>query len=338
MKYKLKHVYDPSLPNQINDFINYLGTIKGKSNNTIDAYKFDLVLFFRFLKLYRGMVSDDTEFESIEIKDIDNDFIRSLTLSDLYAFLAFVENYRDNGNYARARKVATLRSFFRFLQGKAKIIDDNPTLELEAPKINKRNPVYLTLDESKKLLDSIQGKNKERDYCIVTLFLNCGLRLSELCGINISKIKGDTLTVIGKGNKERTIYLNKACIKAIHNYLQVRNANADKIKDKDALFISRNNTRINKRTVEMLVKKYVDKANLDTDKYTPHKLRHTAATLMYKYGDVDIRSLQQILGHENVSTTQIYTHVDNEKLREAVRSNPLSEEYEDDLELFETNK
>lgn len=330
MKYNLKNVHDPSLPHQINDFINYLGTIKGKSTNTIDAYKFDLTMFFRFLKLYRGMVANNVEFEDIDIKDIDNDFIRSVTLSDLYAFLAFVENYRDNGSYARARKVATLRSFFKYLQGKAKIIDENPTLELESPKINKRNPIYLTLEESKNLLNAIEGKNKERDYCIVTLFLNCGLRLSELCGIDISRIKGDTLTVTGKGNKERTIYLNKACIKAIQGYLRVRNANADKIKDKDALFISRNYTRINKRTVEMLVKKYVGKAGLDTDKYTPHKLRHTAATLMYKYGDVDIRSLQQILGHENVSTTQIYTHVDDEKLREAVKSNPLSEEYEKD--------
>lgn len=273
------------------------------------------------------MVSDDIDFEDIDIKDINDDFIKDITLSDLYAFLAFAENYRDNGNYARARKVATLRSFFKYLQGKAKIIDENPTLELEAPKINKRNPIYLTLDESKKLLDSIEGKNKERDYCIITLFLNCGLRLSELCSIDISKIKGDTLTVIGKGNKERTIYLNKACEKSIEEYLKVRNANVDKIKDKDALFISRNNTRINKRTIEMLVKKYLNKANLDSNKYTPHKLRHTAATLMYKYGNVDIRSLQQILGHENVSTTQIYTHVDNEKLREAVKSNPLSEEF-----------
>ncbi|MBC2399794.1 site-specific recombinase XerD [Clostridium tetanomorphum] len=327
MKYNLKHVYNPSLPHQINDFLNYLGTIKGKSTNTIDAYKFDLTMFFRFLKLYKGMVSDDIDFEDIDIKDINDDFIKDITLSDLYAFLAFAENYRDNGNYARARKVATLRSFFKYLQGKAKIIDENPTLELEAPKINKRNPIYLTLDESKKLLDSIEGKNKERDYCIITLFLNCGLRLSELCSIDISKIKGDTLTVIGKGNKERTIYLNKACEKSIEEYLKVRNANVDKIKDKDALFISRNNTRINKRTIEMLVKKYLNKANLDSNKYTPHKLRHTAATLMYKYGNVDIRSLQQILGHENVSTTQIYTHVDNEKLREAVKSNPLSEEF-----------
>ncbi|WP_125153707.1 tyrosine recombinase XerC [Clostridium rectalis] len=326
MKYKLNNIYDPNLPYLVNDFLNYLGTIKGKSVNTVKGYKIDLTMFFRFFKLYKGMTRDNVEFENIKIDDIDDSMIKSIKLADLYAFIAFVENYRDNGNYARSRKVATLKSFFKFLQGKTKTIDENPALELESPKINKRNPVYLTLNESKQLLNVIDGRNKERDYCIVTLFLNCGLRLSELCSINISKIKGDTLTVVGKGNKERTIYLNNACIKALEDYLKIRNTNADKIKDKDALFISRNNTRINKRTVELLVKKYIKKANLSQDKYTPHKLRHTAATLMYKYGNVDIRSLQQILGHENVSTTQIYTHVDDEKLREAVKSNPLSDE------------
>jgi site-specific recombinase XerD len=205
-------------------------------------------------------------------------------------------------------------------------VDENPALNLESPKISRRNPTYLTLDESKSLLRAVDGKNKERDYCILTLFLNCGLRLSELCGINISNIKGDILTVIGKGNKERTVYLNNACMKAIEDYLSVRSKNLHKIIDKDALFISKNWTRLNKRTVEMMLKKYLKAADLDTDKYTPHKLRHTAATLMYKYGNVDIRSLQKILGHENLSTTQIYTHVDDEKLREAINSNPLSDE------------
>lgn len=326
MHYDLNHIYDPDIPEYLNDFLNYLGTIRGKSKNTMDGYKVDLIMFFRFLKLYRGRASKDQEFESIQINDIDDTFIKKVRLSDLFAFISFAENYRKNGSYARARKVATLKSFFKYLHGKAKIIDENPALELESPKISKRNPIYLTLEESKSLLRAIDGKYKERDYCIITLFLNCGLRLSELCSIDISRIKGDILTVVGKGNKERTIYLNSACMKAIHKYLMVRNDDYDKIREKDALFISKNYTRINKRSVELMLKKYLGKAELDTDKYTPHKLRHTAATLMYKYGNVDIRSLQKILGHENVSTTQIYTHVDDEKLREAVRSNPLSEE------------
>ncbi|BDR64239.1 tyrosine recombinase XerC [Clostridium tetani] len=325
--YKLKNIYDPELPQQLNNFLNYLTTVKERSPNTMSAYKVDLVMFFRFLKLYKTKLPKDIEFDDIDISDIDDEFIRKITLTDLYSFMAFLDNYRDNGSYAKARKVATLKSFFKFLYSKVKILEENPAIELESPKIKKRNPTYLTLEESKRLLASIDGTNKARDYCIITLFLNCGLRLSELCSIDISKIKEDTLYVIGKGNKERTIYLNKACLKAIEDYLKVRNENLDKIKDKDALFISRNNTRINKRTVEIMLKKYLKKANLDEEKYTPHKLRHTAATLMYKHGDVDIRSLQKILGHENISTTQIYTHVDNEKLREAVKLNPLSGEF-----------
>ncbi|MBM7869043.1 site-specific recombinase XerD [Clostridium pascui] len=321
-----------TLPECMVDFLNYLETIKGKSSNTIKGYKVDLTMFFRFLKLYKGIHKDDTmEFEEISINDIDNDFLRKIKLTDLYAFMSFLEKYRDNSAYARARKVATLRSFFKYLHVKAKILDENLALELEKPKIDKRNPAYLTLEESKKLLSVIDGPNQARDYCVITLFLNCGLRISELCSINISKIKGDILTIIGKGNKERTVYLNKACIKAIDNYLKVRNEYLDKIppEHRDVLFLNKDKKGISKRSIEVMVKKYIGKAGLDMDKYTPHKLRHTAATLMYKHGNVDIRSLQQILGHENISTTQIYTHVDNERLREAVKSNPLSDEYEE---------
>lgn len=328
MDYKLLSILDPSLPEHLNDFLIYLGTIKGKSPNTISGYKFDLNMFFKFLKLYKGLVAKDIDFDNIIINDIDKDFIRKIKLSDLYAFIAFAENYRNNGNYARARKVAALKSFFKYLYNKAKILEENPAMELETPKTKKRNPVYLTLNESRSLLSSIDGENKERDYCIITLFLNCGLRLSELCSIDISRIKEDTLTIVGKGNKERTIYLNTACLKAINAYLPIRQCKNPKIceKDKDALFISRNNNRINKRSVELLVKKHIAKLGLENQKYSPHKLRHTAATLMYKYGNVDIRSLQKILGHENLSTTQIYTHVDDETLRQAVSLNPLSEE------------
>lgn len=328
MNYNLRAIFDPTLPEYLNEFLNYLGTIRGKSQNTLAGYKWDLSMFFRFLKLYKGYVKEDIEFDQIPIADIDENFIRKIKLSDLYAFISFTENYRNNSSYARARKVAALKSFFKYLHGKAKLIDENPAIELETPKINKRNPVYLTLEESKLLLSSIDGENKERDYCIITLFLNCGLRLSELCSIDISRIKEDTLTIVGKGGKERTVYLNTACLKAIRNYLFIRRSKDNKVtpEDKDALFISKNYRRISKRSVELLVKKYISKAGLDSKRYSPHKLRHTAATLMYKYGSVDIRSLQKILGHENVSTTQIYTHVDDETLRHAVSLNPLSDE------------
>lgn len=326
-KYGIEQVQIKNLPESVIDFLNYLETIKGKSLNTIKGYEIDLTLFFRFLKVYKGLITDDSlEFSEINIRDIDNSFIRKIKLTDLYAFLSFMEKQRENGNYARARKVAALKSYFKFLQGKAKIIDDNPTLELESPKINKRHPVYLTLDESINLLSSLDKDNKNfyRDYCILTLFLNCGMRLSELCSIKLDKIKGDTLTIIGKGNKERTVYLNEACLKAINNYLAVRDASKCTVEDKEYLLLSSRFKPINKRTVELLVKKHILNSGLSNEKYTPHKLRHTAATLMYKHGNVDIRSLQSILGHENISTTQIYTHIDDETLRDAVKSNPLS--------------
>lgn len=315
------------LPICIIDFLNYLETIKGKSLNTINAYRIDLQLFFRFLKVYkRHPIPSGIEFEEIPLNDIDDYFIKTIKLTDLYAFISFVEKQRNNSSYARARKVATLKSFFKFLHGKAKILSENPALELESPKISKRHPVFLTLEQSILLLSSLDKNNPNylRDYCILTLFLNCGMRLSELCSIRLDKIKGDTLTIVGKGNKERTVYLNDACLKAINNYLAIRDDSKAWEEDKKFLFLSSRNLPINKRTVELLVKKHVVNAGIVDGKYTPHKLRHTAATLMYKHGNVDIRSLQSILGHENISTTQIYTHVDDDILREAVKLNPLS--------------
>jgi len=327
MKYDIQVFQNNNLPESLVDFLNYLETIKSTSINTIEGYKIDLTIFFRFMMIYRGKVdSNSVEFEEIDISVIDTEFLRSIKLRDLYAFLSFTEKYRDNSSYARARKVATLKSFFKFLHGKAKIINENPALELESPKINKRHPVYLTLNQSIHLLESLDksDKNYARDYCILTFFLNCGMRLSELCSIQIDKIRDDTLTIIGKGNKERTVYLNEACIKALTNYLLVRDDSKALLDNKKFLFLSSRNVPINKRTVEIMIKKHITNAGLTDDKYTPHKLRHTAATLMYKYGNVDIRSLQSILGHTNISTTQIYTHVDDDSLRDAVKSNPLS--------------
>lgn len=315
-------------PKRVIEFLNYLENVKGKSINTIKGYSVDLGLFFKFLKVYKGLENNIEleKIEEVEISDLSDNFIKDITLSDIYAFLSFLEKVRNNSAYARARKVATLKSFFKFLNSKIKLIDENPTVELESPKINKRHPVYLTLDQSITVLNSMDKGNKNyyRDYCILTLFLNCGMRLSELCNIEIEKIKGDTLTIIGKGNKERTVYLNEASIAAIENYLKNRNDLKATEEAKKYLFLSSKYRPINKRSVEILVKKHIENAGFKDQKYTPHKLRHTAATLMYKYGNVDIRSLQNILGHENISTTQIYTHVDDETLREAVKTNPLA--------------
>lgn len=213
------------------------------------------------------------------------------------------------------------------------MIDNNPAQNLETPKLDKRLPKYLSLDDSKKLLTVTENdesdENKERDYAIITLFLNCGLRLSELIGINLQDINFDDykLTVIGKGNKERTIYLNKACINAIKDYIKVRPTEGVKNDSKasnKALFLSKRRERISNRTVQYIVEKELRKAGLDTSKYSTHKLRHTAATLMYQYGEVDIRALQEILGHKSISTTEIYTHVSNEQARDAIERNPLA--------------
>lgn len=304
------------------DFLNYMETIKGKSKNTIKEYFYDLRLFFRFMKQYKNLIDDSIDFDDIDISDIDIELIKTITLSDLYEFMSFLSRERDNNSNSRARKVASIKSFFNYLTTKAKLLDYNPASELESPKILKRLPRYLNIEESKKLLSTIDGKHKERDYAIITLFLNCGLRLSELVNININNIKDDTLTIIGKGNKERTIYLNNACIKAIDAYLKIRPVNG--VKDKNALFLSERKQRISNKTVQHIVKKYITLSGLDPERYSTHKLRHTAATLMYKHGNVDIRSLQQILGHESISTTEIYTHVDNAQLRNAIDSNPLA--------------
>lgn len=315
-------IYDTELPALLNEYLGYLMTVKGKSMNTINGYKIDLRLFFKFIKKTKLKLNE--EIENILISDIDAPFIENIRLGDLYSFISYITIKRDNSTYARARKTAAIKSFFTYLETKVKVIKNNPARELETPKIGKKHPVYLTLDQSKSLLNNIDGRNRERDYAIIVLFLNCGMRLSELVSIDITRIKGDTLTVIGKGNKERTIYLNTAAINALNQYISVRPSEG--LIDKDAFFLSERKRRIDKSTVEKLVKKYVKNAGLYGEKYTPHKLRHTAATLMYKYGNVDIRALQQILGHESVATTQIYTHLDDERLREAVKSNPLSGE------------
>lgn len=310
----------------LEDYLNYMETIKGVSPNTVKEYFLDLRTFFRFMKLRYRLTNDDEEFEEITISDIDLDFIKKIQIQDLHAYISYADKKRSNGNYAKSRKVASLRSFFDYLYSILNVIDRNPADALEFPKRENRHPVYLTLDQAQLLLNTVsENKNEEyqkRDYAIMMLFLNCGLRLSELASIDIDKIRDDdTLSIIGKGNKERTVFLNDACVQAIKDYLAVRPNNA---KDSKALFISKRKNRMSNRAIQHMIDRYLDKAGLDTSIYSTHKLRHTAATLMYKYGNVDIRALQEILGHESVSTTQIYTHIDNERLRDAVKSNPLS--------------
>jgi len=305
----------------LEDYLNYMKSIKGVSKNTINEYHYDLQMLFRFLKRRYRLVDSSVPFNEIDIFDLDEKFFIKINLRDLISFFSYLDNDRENSNITRARKTASVRSFFHYLHKIIKVIDEDPSSELTVPKGNKRQPVYMTLDESLALLTQVDGRNSERNYAIITLFLNCGMRISELVSIDIDKIRGDILTVVGKGNKERTVYLNEACIAAIENYLPIRY----KIDtNKKALFLSEQKTRITPRGVQHMLKSQLKKAGLDFTKYTPHKLRHTAATLMYKYGDVDIRALQEILGHTSVATTEIYTHIDEDRLRKAVSKNPLA--------------
>ncbi|MBQ3052284.1 MAG: tyrosine recombinase XerC [Clostridia bacterium] len=312
-------------PPIIRDFLTYNETIRGKSSRSVEGYFIDLQNFFRYLLIARGLVDKKTEFEEINISPVNLELIKTVTISDLYAYLVFCKNERGNGTATRARKTSTLRIFFKYLSSQTHQIENNPALMLESPKVKQALPKHLTLEDSYQLLSSVEGPNKERDYCILVLFLNCGLRLSEMCALNLNSISSDsTLTVIGKGNKERMVYLNEACVNAIADYLKVRPNNNIPITDKNALFISRNHRRISPKTIQHIVKTYLAKSGLGNMGYSTHKLRHTAATLMYQHGNVDIRVLKDILGHENLGTTQIYTHVSNRQIKNAIDANPLS--------------
>ncbi len=309
-------------PEPLISFLLYIENIQGKSVKTAESYYFDLRAFYRFIKISLDNLPDDTDFDSIDISGIDLSYIKKVDLNLIYEYMNFLNRERENSPSSRARKIASIRSYFKYLC-KSNILENNPTTDLETIKLRKRLPVHFTLEDSIDLLGGIEGKNALRDYCIITLFLNCGMRLAELVGINITDIRGDKLTVVGKGNKERTIYLNEACMDAISAYMTVRNNQSATASDKNALFLSSRNQRISRRTVQHLVEINVKKLGLDPHKYTTHKLRHTAATLMYQSG-VNIRALQEILGHEQLTTTEIYTHVSNDQLREAVSANPLS--------------
>lgn len=311
----------------LEQYLRYMQAVQEKSPLTIKEYKYDLLLLFRFLKLDRGHVKldDETAFEDISISDIDEKFLNSISSDDLFAFMIFLSRERKASSATRARKVATMKSFFKYLFQKKRIIKDDPSYDLETPRRAKRLPKYLNLEQSRNLLSAAEASTSEfaeRDYCIVTLFLNCGMRLSELRNIDLSDISDDTLRVVGKGNKERTIYLNDACLRALEDYYPVRDTM--KKKDKEALFLSSRGTRISAPMIQNIIKRLFTASGIDASSYSVHKLRHTCATLMYKYGQVDIRTLQAILGHQSVATTQIYTHVDEESLHDAVSKNPLS--------------
>ncbi len=318
-------------PPIIRSFLNYHSTVKGHSALTGDEYFLDLRTFFRYIKRSRGLAPDNASFDEISIADVDLKLVASVTIDDVYGYLAFLSRERQSPNIknkrgglsasSRARKVTAIRSFYKYLTVKTGQLEVNPVQDLDSPKVLRTLPRYLTLDESRQLLAGVNGKHAKRDYCILMIFLNCGLRISELIGLNISDIKDDRMTVLGKGGKERTVYLNDATLAAINDYLIERRAVVGA--DREALFISNRRERISRASVNALVKKHLKAAGLDSSKYSSHKLRHTAATLLLHSG-VDVRTLQELLGHEHLNTTEIYTHIENEDLRTAAKLSPLA--------------
>ena len=317
-------------PTILRDFLTYHETIKGQSKLTISEYYLDLRMFLRFIKLMRSDMPLHTNLDDIDIHSVDLDFIRQIETSDIFDFLSYLANDRNAGgtasNYgisasSRARKLSSIKSFFKYLTVRTKQLADNPVADLEYPKLRKSLPKYLTLQESAALLNAVSGPNEKRDYAILMLFLNCGIRRSELVGLNLSDVYEDRIRVVGKGNKERIVYFGSSCRKAIDAYLPERQKKV--LSDNRALFGSRDNNRISVTAVHRLVKKAMLQAGLDASQFSAHKLRHTAATMMLS-GGVDIKTVQEVLGHENLNTTQIYTHIESTELKIAAEANPLS--------------
>jgi len=319
-------------PQVLKEFLVYHETIKGQSALTISEYHLDLRMFLRFIKLMRNDMPIDTVLDDIDIRSLDLMFISQIETSDIFDFLSYLAKDRtvnpgspapDYGisSTSRARKLSAIKSFFKYLTVRTKQLQDNPVADLEYPKIRKSLPKYLTLEQSSSLLKCVSGPNEKRDYAILMLFLNCGIRRSELVGLNITDVYEDRIRVVGKGNKERFVYFGSACRKAIDAYLPERNKQV--LSDNRALFGSRDSNRISVSAVHRLVKKALLQAGLDSTQFSAHKLRHTAATMMLS-GGVDVKTVQEVLGHENLNTTQIYTHIENTELKIAAEANPLS--------------
>ena len=320
-----------SFPTLVREYASYKSAIQNCSEKTVSEYLLDLRTFFRFLIARDKKISQDTEdFEKIDIRAVDLDYIKNITTEDIYEFLLYSDNVRGNHASARSRKLSAIKGFFKYLTVKRMMLEENPAANIESPKHAKALPKYLTLEESIELLEAVRNdknsENRVRDYAIITLFLNCGMRVSELAGIDINDVDRflRSMTVTGKGNKQRIIYLNDACREALGDYMTERLSEKYVKCTTKALFLSKREQRISVKTVQWIVYKYLDMAGLESKHYSVHKLRHTAATLMYQTGNVDVRVLKDILGHEQLNTTQIYTHVSNRSMEEAMSQNPLA--------------
>lgn len=321
-----------TMPSLVREFASYKTVIQNASKKTVSEYMLDLRTFFRYLRARELNINvEDTEaFENIDISKIDLDYIKNITVEDIYEFLSYADQTRGNMAAAKSRKLSSIKGFFKYLTTKRMMLDDNPAINIESPKKKQALPKFLSLEESLALLNAVkddkESKTRLRDYAIITLFLNCGMRVSELAGIDLNDVDKQlrSLTVTGKGNKQRIVYLNTACKEALSEYIVERMSEKHIKANTNALFLSNREQRISVKTVQWMVYKYLDMAGLESKHYSVHKLRHTAATLMYQSGNVDVRVLKDILGHEQLNTTQIYTHVSNRSMEEAMEFNPLS--------------
>lgn len=319
----MKQEYINDCPDYLKSFLTNLTLVRDRGDRTEEAYYIDIRTFLRYLKISNGLASRNDEYGEIKIADTPVELVKKFTLSDAYEYLGYLKNIRQNSTATRARKTSSLKQFFHYLHKKAHIIDENPLIDLELPKVKNKLPKYLSLEESLELLRHVDSKYQQRDFCILALFLNCGMRLSELVGIDLKDYSRDnrTLRLLGKGRKERIIFLNDACVNALEDYLKVR-PNVES--EPNAVFLSRNNKRIDKRRVQQIVEENLNKAGLGNLGVTTHKLRHTAATLMYQHGNVDTLVLKNILGHKSIATTEIYTHLADDDMKQAAKASPLS--------------
>lgn len=325
--------FDRDCPEILRQFLSYHENIKGQSPKTIAEYYLDLRMFLRFIILIKNEMPYNTDLETISIHGVDLPLLRSVRESDIYDFLSYLANDRIKnpdsaheetgiGSAARARKLSAIKSFYKYLTVRTKLLEVNPVQDMEYPKLRKSLPRYLTLEQSRQLLEAVDGPNSARDFAILMIFLSCGIRISELVGLNLTDVYEDRIRVVGKGNKERIVFMGNACKNAIESYLPVRKKLV--LTDNRALFGSRDHNRISTSAVHRLVKKHLLAAGLDADQFSAHKLRHTAATMMLS-GGVDVKTVQEVLGHENLNTTQIYTHIENTELQIAAQANPISQ-------------
>lgn len=326
--FAVKREYAEACPPLLKDFLYYMETIRGRSPRTVDGYFIDLRTFLRYIKAVKVLGLREFELSEITIEDLDTSTICGVTLSDIYGYLNFTLTERENSAPTRARKVSSIRSFYKYITTKTDLLEVSPAKELDLPAIRSSLPKFLSLEESLDLLQAVAAAQNPRDFCMITFLINCGMRVSELVGLNLADLrkKEKTLRLLGKGNKERIIYVNEACLQAMEGYEPVRaKILSDRHRSNEsALFLSERGSRISARRVEQILEKYLAAAGLSGRGYSPHKLRHTAATLMYQYGGADVRVLKEILGHENLSTTEIYTHVSSQQIERAIDSSPLA--------------